>query len=275
MARPERNTVDYFPHFIGGGKKMFFIEKKYGNDGYATWYKILEKIAETEYHYLNLNNEEEIIYLSAKCNISEELLLNIINDLTRIGAFDRSLWQSKVIWSQKFIDEIQDAYKRRSNNCMSYDGLCKHLTGLCILKDDIKPQSRVDKSRVELSKDNIVGLPSSTPTGSVSFADRCNGFIKKFNELKKSKYQATDKVKTKLKSRLKNYSSKQIIDVLQVALQDPKHIENNFLYITPEFILREDILERYLNGSPKQQNNSTVLSAAAAPINHQIYEEQS
>ena len=159
MGRPERNTVDYFPHFISDGKKMFFIEKKYGNDGYATWFKILEKIARTENHYLNLNKEEELLFLSARCNISEIVLLNIINDLSRIGVFDKDLWESKIIWCQKFIDEIEETYKRRNNNCITLPRLCELLTGLgilkqgkCILNVDDNTQSRVEKSRVEKSR---------------------------------------------------------------------------------------------------------------------------
>jgi len=159
MGRHQKNTVDFFPHFISDGKKMFFIENKYGNDGYSTWYKILEKLASTENHFLNLNQEEEIIYLAAKCRVSEDTLISIINDLSRIGAFNKMLWEAKIIWSQKFIDEIQEAYSRRNNKCITFDDLCKHLIDLCILKndfcnkkDDINTQSRVDKSRV----DNIV-----------------------------------------------------------------------------------------------------------------------
>ena len=42
MARPERRNVDYFPHYLSEGKKMYLIEHKYGNDGYAVWFKVLE-----------------------------------------------------------------------------------------------------------------------------------------------------------------------------------------------------------------------------------------
>jgi len=130
MARPERNTVDYFPHLISDGKKMFSIENKYKNDGYATWFKILEKLATTEFHYLDLNDEGEIMYLAAKCHISEQTLLSIITDLTRLSVFDKMLWENKIIWCQSFIDSIQDAYYRRNNKCMNYDSLCKHLKSL-------------------------------------------------------------------------------------------------------------------------------------------------
>lgn len=158
MARPESNTVSYFPHKIGDGKKIFSIETKYGNDGYATWFKILEKLATTENHYLNLNDEVEVMYLSAKCKVSEELLFAIINDLTRLGCFDKTLWEKRYIWSQVFIDSIQDAYSRRNNKCITYDSLCIHLFGLCstetelLLKNnDSNTQSKVKKSKVKKS----------------------------------------------------------------------------------------------------------------------------
>jgi len=158
MARPEINTVSYFPHKIGDGKKIFSIETKYGNDGYATWFKILEKLATTEHHYLDLNDEVEIIYLSAKCRVSEDVLFSIINDLTRLGCFDKILWEKRYLWSQTFIDSIQDAYNRRNNKCMTYEGLCKHLQGLCSTKTELlsinsdnNTQSKVNKRKVKES----------------------------------------------------------------------------------------------------------------------------
>lgn len=133
MARPERNTVDYYPHIVGEGKKMFFIENKYGNDGYATWHKLLEKLSLTDFHYLNLNKEEEVMFLASKCRVSEETLLNIITDLSKIGSFDKEMWSNKIVWCQLFIDSIDDAYKKRNNDCITLEGLRELLTGLGIL----------------------------------------------------------------------------------------------------------------------------------------------
>lgn len=159
MARPQRNTVDYYPHIVGDGKKMFFIEKKYGNDGYATWHKILEKLCATDNHFLNLNKEEEVMYLAAKCNVSEDRLLEIITDLVKMGAFDKDLWKSKIIWAQSFIDSIDDAYKKRNNKCITLSGLRELLTGLGILNgavnpenSPVKPQRREEESKGDKSK---------------------------------------------------------------------------------------------------------------------------
>lgn len=139
MARPERNTVDYFPHIIGDGKKIFYIESKYKNDGYATWFKILEQLALTEYHYLDLNNEETVMYLAARCFIDENRLFDIINDLTRLGVFDKFLWQNKYIWCPYFITNIADAYSTRKNECITYAGLLETLNGLGVTLVGLPP----------------------------------------------------------------------------------------------------------------------------------------
>lgn len=152
MARPPRTTVDYFPHFIGDGRKSFFIEQKYGNDGYATWFKILETLAKTEHHYLNLNDDAEIMFLAARCMVEEEVLLNILTDLSKLGQINKELWQSRVVWSDKFIESIQDAYSKRSNNCMNLEGLRGHLLGLRVLKGDVNPQSKVKETKVNKTK---------------------------------------------------------------------------------------------------------------------------
>lgn len=154
MARPQRNNVDYFPHYISDGKKMFFIEQKYGNDGYATWFKVLEKLAETDYHYLNLNDESELMYLSAKCRVSEDTLLSVLNDLSKLGAINSEMWDNRIIWSDKFIDSIEDAYAKRSNDCQTLEGLRGHLLSLGLLKGSVKPQTKVKETKVKETKVN-------------------------------------------------------------------------------------------------------------------------
>ena len=135
MARPERNNVDYFPFLCKEGKAMYFIEQTYGNDGYATWIKILRQLAVTNYHYLNMNDNIEFMFLSSKCKVSPELLTKIIEDLCKLNELDYELWNEyKIIYSKKFIENISDAYHYRKNKCMSYEGLIHHLHSLGIVK---------------------------------------------------------------------------------------------------------------------------------------------
>ena len=134
MARPERNNVDYFPFICNEGKGMFFIEQKYGNDGYATWIKLLRELAMADYHFLNMNDEVYFMYLTAKCRVDKDVLINIINDLVLLGEFDNELWNNnKVIFNEKFIKNIKDAYSKRSNECVDKVSLIEVLIDLNIV----------------------------------------------------------------------------------------------------------------------------------------------
>ena len=163
MARPKRNNVDYFPHYISDGKKMFVIESKFGNDGYAVWFKILETLAKTDNHFINCNDESNLMYLAAKCKVSEDRLIEIIEAIVKLGEIDSILWkQCRVIWSDKFIESIQDAYAKRSNDCISKMALITTFRSLGIPKpnfdrvsDHVNPQNSPVKpqSKVEYSKE--------------------------------------------------------------------------------------------------------------------------
>jgi len=159
MARPERNNVDYFPFICEEGNKMFYLEERHGNDGFATFIKLLRELAKTNYHYLNLSKQSTIMYLSAKCKVSIGTLEHIINDLIDLGKFDRQLWdECKVLWCQDLIDSIQDAYVRRKNKCITYEGLLIHLNGLGILKSNKLPLNSTKKpqSKEEYSKEEEI-----------------------------------------------------------------------------------------------------------------------
>lgn len=135
MARQERNSVDYFPFICKEGKAMFYIENKYSNDGFATWIKILRQLAVTNHHFLNLSNNVDLMFLAAKCRVSEVTLKSIIDDLSELGEFNKDLWvENSIIWSDKFIENIKDAYKKRNNKCITYSELLVLLDSLGIRK---------------------------------------------------------------------------------------------------------------------------------------------
>ena len=172
MARQERNNVDYFPHPVKHGKKMFYIRNTYGNDGYVAWFMLLEKLGDANYHYLDLQNPLEIMYLTSEIMITEEKLSAIIEDLVRLEEFDKDLWEGdKIIFNQKFIDNISDAYKRRGNNCLSdknelllhllskgrlNEAKCIHYGGYCIEKDYKNPQNKIKENKEDKNKENDI-----------------------------------------------------------------------------------------------------------------------
>ena len=56
MPRPTKQTVDYFPHYVTDSKTKFLLENRWGNDGYAVWFKILEILCKTDGHACHLND---------------------------------------------------------------------------------------------------------------------------------------------------------------------------------------------------------------------------
>lgn len=163
-GRPQKNNVEFLPLFVRKGNKVGYIDQRYGNDGYATFMRILIKLADTDFHFLDLSKPMHVMLMASDCKIEKDLLFNIIDDLAELGKFEPNLWKEcKVIWCQDLVDSLQEAYKKRSNNCMTFDNLCKHLLSLGTHKLSFyqskvgkNTQSRVDKSKVDnIIKDNI------------------------------------------------------------------------------------------------------------------------
>jgi hypothetical protein len=165
MARPQRNDVDYFPFLCKIGNTSDYIEATYGNDGFAVWIKLLRELAKTDYHYLNLSVKQKLMTVVAKCKVSEDMLMAIVSDLVELGEFDKELWnENQIVWSEKFVASIEDAYKNRKNKILKRDSLIQLLVSLGVRKPAVSgisypvyPQSKVEYSKEEESKLNAVG----------------------------------------------------------------------------------------------------------------------
>lgn len=180
MARPIKNTVDYFPHYVTSGKTMFTIEKRYGNDGYAFWFKLLEILGSSENHYIDCSSEADWLYIVDKSGMSEEKVEEILSLLAKLDAIDSELWiTSKIIWSQNFVNNLKPLYDKRTDvpKKPKVKGFCAETCYKKSFRDgnprklrfkrvsvDLTPQSKVKKSKVskeEKSKD--IHIDETTP----------------------------------------------------------------------------------------------------------------
>lgn len=159
MTRPRKDVVDFFPHYIARGKTIPILEKKYGNDGYAFWWKTLEILGMAEGHYFDCNNPVNWEYLQTYTLVSEDIANEILNMLARLDAIDKKLWSKKVIWTGNFIENLTPLYSRRTQkpptkeeivNILSLsDELLHTETPPTGINDNINPHSIVEYSRVE------------------------------------------------------------------------------------------------------------------------------
>lgn len=116
MARPEKKTVDYFPHTATHGKTLFILQQKYSNDGYAFWFKLLESLARADHHFLDFNDEGAWQYFIANSLVDENTATDILNLLSTLNKITPEFWEHKVVYCQNFCDGIMDAYSRRNNH---------------------------------------------------------------------------------------------------------------------------------------------------------------
>lgn len=115
MARPLKETVDYFPHdaTASAGDTLTVLENQFKNDGYAFWFKLLERLASTDGHFIDCRNPAKWKTLLAKCHLTQEAGEAIMVLLVEMEAIDRDLWKSRVIWCQHLVDNFGDVYKNR------------------------------------------------------------------------------------------------------------------------------------------------------------------
>ena len=152
MARPQKNTVDYFPHDsdASDGKTITILFNNFGHEGISAWWQLLERVSATENHVIDTRNPEDMEYLSAKLHFSPERLIEILQKLADLGAIDSTLYRHGLIWSQNLVDRISDVYKKRKQDLPSKPQLPAPETELLTPETELliteTPQSKLNKS---------------------------------------------------------------------------------------------------------------------------------
>ncbi len=155
MPRSKKATVDYFPHSCNHGKTIHIIESKYGNDGYAFWFKLLELLGSTENHFLDCNDPATWEYLLARTRLTGENATFLLNLLAALDSINEKFWKIKIIWSDKFVKNLEAVYERRRINLFTtanIEAYCQQKRYLNGKNVNINPQSKVKESKVKESK---------------------------------------------------------------------------------------------------------------------------
>jgi len=159
MARTQKDTVGYFPHdaTASAGDTLTVLQSRFRNDGYAFWFKLLEKLASSEGHYIDCNNSNRWQLLLAKTGVDEITGVEIMKLLVEMKAIDKDLWDSRLIWCQKLVDNIAEVYKNRRREIpqkpFSTNGneITTDIKGITTGRGT---QSKVNKSKVNKSKED-------------------------------------------------------------------------------------------------------------------------
>jgi len=173
--RPNKSTVDYFPHYAKHGKTIFILENKYGNDGYAFWFKLLELLSDSNNHVIDCRNPDQWEYLLAYTKVDDITANNIIQTLINLGKIDVEMWANKILYSDTFIDKIKIVYDRRNTDLVQKQGLCEQLGIKCNQKpqghginDDSNTHSKVKGTKVYKRKEKEIKENKNTNSNQTS-----------------------------------------------------------------------------------------------------------
>ena len=121
-GRPERYEADYFPHQCHHSKTLEIFVDKYGNEGYAFFYRLREVLGITKGHGYCADEKVDMAYLCKKTGVDEKLLIEMVEFLCEIGEINKKIWRDNYfIWWPNFVDSLKELYKRRKNDLPNYE----------------------------------------------------------------------------------------------------------------------------------------------------------
>ena len=253
-GRPPKLTVDYFSHDCNHGKTIFVLESRYGNDGYAFWFKLLETLGSTEGHFYDCRNMPGREFLAAKTRLEWEMCSQILDLLASLDAIDKELWSIGVIWCDKFTARISAAYRKRSYK-LPLKPTMESISGVLNSFQNEYPAETNGKGKERKdSKEKI-------------YSQIFECWLK--NGLQKHK-KLTDKMKTKIRSVMKDGFTEQdicaAIENYSTVLKSPQ--KYFFTYSWP----LEHFLSRGLNDFVAEANPLTkFLKNGQKPITEPIW----
>lgn len=117
MARPRKQTVDYFPHdtdaSLSSKETIPALETRWGNDGYAFWFKLLELLGRSPGLYYNFSTPRQLEKLRTQTRQKDtETILEMLKLLDTLEAIDHELYMNGIIWCQNFSIGVKDAFVR-------------------------------------------------------------------------------------------------------------------------------------------------------------------
>lgn len=131
MARPKKETIDYFPHQINHGPTMYILTSRWGNDGYAFWFQLLETLGTRPGMFIDCKNVGDWQYLLAKTRVTEDTANEILNVLADLGGIDTVFWKDdRIIFCQNFVDGVLDAFRRRQEQIPTRDGVIANINSV-------------------------------------------------------------------------------------------------------------------------------------------------
>jgi len=162
MARPIKRGMEYFPHDTDARNDMKIrkLRAVHGNDGYATYFILLENIYRSNDYKMEVSDTETRLILSEECRISEQKLSEIILKCLDLDLFSKMYYEKyELLTSEAILLRAAPIEKKRKKNKSDYEDRKEAIETVEndeIIVSDTETRLKVhkeEKSRVEESKE--------------------------------------------------------------------------------------------------------------------------
>jgi hypothetical protein len=276
MARKISNTIEFFQHYANKQSRTIAkLESKYGNDGYSFLFRLLEILAATENHYLDLSEPADMDYFAARMRIEPETCEKILNDLVSWKKIDKQLWQDKRgVWYEQFVKNHSHVYEKRKRQLPAKPIISateiQAEVHSCHRNDTIAaipvPESTHSIVEYSIAQNSIVEDRIKASLSGSDEPQKEHGFIILFNELTGRKMKGfSDKAKRQLaKLKKKNFTLADFKTAITNGHINSARWDDPALF-TPEYITREDKFLLFLNYQNAQPGQPTLTVAKNEP----------
>ena len=217
MSRPPKHDVEYFPFYAKEGKTLYILESNYQCKGTGFFINVLRFLAGRSDHHFCIEKDVDKIWFFSKTKCDEESGIAMLEMMVTTGKLDKQLWEEKrVIASNDFLESIKDAYKKRTNDCVS---LCdiKSIYGI----DDNGNGVSGGRNGVSGGNNTQSKVKESKVKKSINIYDT---YLKKIQPERKSKQRAL----TNIQSHLKKFSEDELLACISNYFPSCKNSEPQF-----------------------------------------------
>jgi hypothetical protein len=246
MARPRKEGMEYFPHDTDAvsDEKIEALRALYGNDGYAFYFILLERIYRTSSFELDVSDAETRQILARKVGVTLQKFEEMLSTALKHGCFDRREYEDRqVLTSNGIKRRAEPVVRKRHNQREKYTSEATRVSAAETMPET--PQSIVKNSKAEKKKDHVPPPVDSVDNPPEGGEDPCREFMDFYNEVFKGLWkrplQLTPDRRIKIKARLKEFTLEELKQATISIRASPHHCGDNpnrMVYATPEFICR-------------------------------------
>lgn len=108
MSRKKHHGITYFPHeALNDDDSFLYLETLYGNDAYAVYWKLRERIHRGEGYYIQWTERSSVVH-SKSFNLEPAQLKEIVHALVKEGLYNKDLFEKYEVLTSVEVQE--DAY---------------------------------------------------------------------------------------------------------------------------------------------------------------------